>query len=553
MRAPLALAALACAAFAGAQGGLVDSDADLVAALAEGGEYQVMPRTYVLDAPVVIRNDLRLVGVDRERVTIEAMAGPIAVLVEGDVGVHLEGLRLIYRGEAAADLIVARGARLSFRTVDLGFGRAGPPSDPPVPDRPDGHGSGLVLAGGASAAGDDLRIAQNQRAAIEMADGSTLDLVASTIVGNYQGLVGSGAIRVDVRASSFSGHFAHALLMAGDGLDATFVDTDFEDNGIVDIERQQFWPATRLGGASRIRFTGGAMRATQGIGLSLTGATHVTVDGMRFEGVGGQYPEIERTWAAVLVQGEARLEVADSVLIGNAGGAFEVSESGGLVLRGVRVEANGSRFHTRAAGDAVLEFRESAFVDNVGGVYVGGAAQLGLFGSELTGASEVALVVTGGARAEVTDTTVADFTVRGVWIDGSGHADLTRTIVSGTGTGVVLTGEATAMLIDNDLVTNSVHGVEAGGTSRVALDGNRVSGNAVSGVLIGGGASGVLQGNELAGNGEYGMVFTGTAMGQLDRNVIGYSPIGVHLEDTAAIQGEANEFVEVGMNVSDAR
>lgn len=552
-RAGLALAALACAALASAQVGLVDSDAELVAALAAGGEYQVMPRTYVLNDPVVIDRDLRLVGFDREGVMIEALGGPIAVLVEGDVDVHFEGLRLVYRGESAADLIVARGARLSFRTVDLGFARGGPPSDPPLPDRPDGHGAGLVLAGGASAVGDDLRIAQNQRAAIEMAAGSALDLVASTIVANFRGLVAMGAVRIDVRASSFTGHFAHALLLAGDGLEATFLDTEFEDNGIVDIEREQFWPATRIGGASLVAFTGGFMRDTEGIGLSLTGATRVSVTGMLVENVGGEYPEIERTWAAVLVEGEAHLDVVDSVLRGNAGGAFEVIEAGGLSLQGVRVEANGSLFHTRAYDDAALEIRGSAFVDNAGGLYAGGAGRLGLHGSELTGPSAIALVIEGTVQAEVGDSTISDYAERGVWIRGNAHVDLTRTTVSGGGLGVVVLGEATARLVDSDVVANATTGVVAGGTASMALDGNRVSGNGVTGIAIIQGASAVLQGNDVLDNAENGMLFSDTATGQLDRNVISNSPVGVRLEGEATVQGSENEFVEVGTEVSDGR
>lgn len=551
-RAAVVWAVATFAAFAGAQAIIVDSDAELVAALAQGGEYQVMPRTYVLTEPVVIRNDLRLVGLNRDGVMIEAMAGPIAVLIEGDVDVHFEELRLVYEGEAAADLIVARGGRVSFLTVDIGFARGGPPSDPPLPDRPNGHGAGLVLARGASAVGDGLRIAQNQQAGIEMADGSALELVASTIVANFRGLVGQGAIRIDVRDSSFSGHFAHALLIAGDGLEAEFVDTDFENNGIVDIEREQYWPATRIGGGSRVTFTGGVMSDTQGIGLSLTGSAHVTMSGVLVENVGGDYPEIDRTWASVFVQGEARLDVVDSVLRGSAGGAFEVTEAGGLTMQNVTVEANGSRFHTYAVDNATLEVRGSTFVGNAGGLFVGGAAQLGLYDSALTG-GEVALFVVQSARAKVEDTTIADFGVRGVWLDGDGHADLTRTIVSGTGVGVLVQGNATIMMIDNDVVTNTVSGVVAGGTARISLDTNRVSGNTVSGIAVNDGASGVLEGNEVVGNGEIGMAFTGTATGQLDRNVIGYSPVGVHLQDEAAVQGEENEFVEVGVQVSDAR
>ena len=549
----LALLVSLLTALAAAQAAVIDSTAGLNAALKQGGAYQIAPGEYLLREEVVVRHDLELVGAGRDDVLIAAYGAPVAVWIEGDIDVHLEGLRLFYDADEGADLVVVSGARLTLREVDLGFARYAAPSATSIAGREDGHGSNLALIDGATLVAADVRVAQGQLAGIEARPGTHVVLTEPTIVGNYNGLVLLGDARATVRGGSFSGHFALALLINGHATEADFVDVLFLENGTIDLDRGIDHPATRIGGASVVSFSGGAMRDTVGTGLSMTGAAQVSVRDMTIEGVGGFQEGQQRPWPAVLVEGNARLTLEEATLRGNAGGALNVAEGGALVMRGSRVEGNGGWAHTTIGGNGTAIVQQSSFVANEGTLFVAGGGTLGLFDSNVRGSGAHGIVVAADAAASVAGSVVADHGEDGIWVDGNAYADVATTTVSGNQTGVWLSGEGRAMLVDNAIVENRANGVVAIDASRAALERNRVSGNAGSGVAVIHDASAVLHGNEMIGNERNAVLLGGSASAELEGNTLGHSPVGVRLENDAAAAGSENVFVEVGTQVSDGR
>lgn len=502
------LLAAALTTVVAAQVEIVDSTADLVAALETGGSYRVMPGEYVLTELVVVRHDLELVGLGRDDVHVETFGAPVALAIVGDVDVTIAGLRLVYEGADGADLIVVSGARLTLHEVDVGFARLAAPSLPPMAGRESGHGSGIALIDGASLAGHDLRVAQNQLAGIEARSGARVELVDATIVANYRGLVVVGSeVTIDMRGGSVSGHFAHGLVLDAQGLEASFHDVLLFDNGVVDFEREAFWPGAVIGGTANVSFTGGAIRDTPGTGIVIAGAAEVSLRGVTIAGVGGHYDGVDRPWRALQVGGNARLTIEESTLIGNAGGALSVEESAALMMRGVRVEGNGGGAHTSVLGSATAIVQESTFAGNDGALLAGGASTVGLMASELTGSGSHGLVVAVESAASVMGSLIADNAEDGVWVGGGSALEMHTTLVRGNRVGVFVGGAALATLVGNEFVENLGAGI-------VLIDAGRAD----------------LRGNTIA-----------------------RSPFGVHLSDASAVQGGENVFAEVGEQVRDAR
>jgi parallel beta-helix repeat protein len=493
---------------AAAQVEIVDSTADLIAALETGGRYGVMPGEYVLTEPVVVRHDLELEGLGRDSVHVEAYGAPVALAIVGDVDVTIAGLRLVYQGEDGADLIVVSGARLTLREADVGFARLAAPSLPPMAGRESGHGSGIALIDGASLVAHDLRVAQNQLAAIEARAGARVELVDTTLTANYRGLVAvGGGVRIDVRGGTVSGHYAHGLVLDAPDLVASFQDVAFLDNGVVDFEREAFWPGAVIGGTASVTFTGGAMRDMPGTGIVIAGAAQVGLRGVTIEGVGGHYEGFDEPWRALQAGGNARLTIEESTLVGNAGGALSIEENAALVMRGVRVEGNGGWSHTSILGSGTAIVQESTFTGNDGALLAGGAATLGLMASEVSGSAGYGLVIAVESAASVMNSRITGNVEDGVWVDGSSALEMQTSQVVGNGIGVFVTGEGLATLVGNELLDNLHAGI-------VLVDAGRAD----------------LRGNTIA-----------------------RSPVGVHLADASAAQGAENVFAEVGEQVQDVR
>lgn len=502
------LLAAALTTLVAAQVEIVDSTADLVAALETGGRYSVMPGDYVLSEPVVVRHDLELVGLGRDDVIVEANGAPVALWIEGDIDVTIAGLRVFYGSEVGADLIVVSGARLTLREVDVGFARLAAPSLPPMAGRESGHGSGIALIEGASLVGHDLRVAQNQLAGIEARAGARVELVDTILTANYRGLVAvGGGVRIVVRGGSVSGHYAHGLVLDAPDLVASFQDVAFVDNGVVDFEREAFWPGAVIGGTANVTFAGGAMRDMPGTGIVIAGAAQVALRGVTIEGVGGHYEGIDRPWRALQVRGNARLTIEESTLIGNAGGALSIEENAALVMRGVRVEGNGGWSHTSILGSGTAIVQESTFAGNEGALLAGGAATLGLMASEVSRSAGHGLVIAVEGAASVMNSLIAGNAEDGVWVDGSSALEMHTSQVIGNRVGVFVSGEALATLVGNEFVDNQQAGV----------------------VLTAGGRA------------------------DLRGNTIARSPVGVFLADASAAQGAENVFAEVGEQVQDVR
>jgi hypothetical protein len=288
---------------------------------------------------------------------------------------------------------------------------------------------------------------------------------------------------------------------------ASFQDVAFLDNGVVDFEREAFWPGAVIGGTANVTFTGGAMRDIPGTGIVIAGAAQVGLRGVTIEGVGGQYEGIDRPWRALQVGGSARLTIEDGALLGNAGGAMSIEKNAALVMRGVRVEGNGGWSHTSILGSGTAIVQESTFTGNDGALLAGGASTLGLMASEVSGSAGHGLVIAAEAAASVMNSLIAGNAEDGVWVDGSSALEMHTSQIVGNGIGVFVTGEGLATLVGNEFVDNQQAGV----------------------VLTAGGRAD-LQGNTIA-----------------------RSPVGVFLADASVAQGAENVFAEVGEQVQDVR
>lgn len=544
----VALALLLCGAHAQTA---IESVDDLVAAAASGGEYRIAPGTYALAASLDVTGALSIVGSGPDEVTIQAAGGPIAVRVGEGARLHLEGVRLVWTGDTPGDLVVVRNGHLTLRGVDLGFAKAGT-VEPPDPWRPGGHGSALVLQGGAEAVVEEARIARSEHVAIEVLGSSALLLAASQVVDNHRGLVAVEEARIDVRGTTFLDQFNQAVVLVADA-QATFSDSGFGGNGRLDVEGGVWLEAIRVVDRARATFQGGMLRDSPATGIAVSGNAEVIIDGMLLEANGGVLEDESRRWSAVFVTGEASVAIQRATVRGNPGGALYVRQSGTLVIEDTTVANNGSFGHTHVSDQGLLAVQGSRFVGNDGAVLMYGQARAAIHDSELVGGASSGVIIGESASVEIVRTTIAGNAQRGVWIDGNASADLADNTISGNEMGLWLTGAATASVNENRINDNMHSGAVLLGTTRAVFARNEIAGNARNGVALADGAGGILEANQLLGNGLVGVLFTDTASGTLEGNTITGSESGVRLENEGTAQGADNVFADNGQDVTEAR
>lgn len=546
--ASVALALLLCGAHAQTPIASVD---DLVAAFANGGEYRIAPGTYALDASLDVTGALSIVGSGPDDVFIEAAGGTIAVRVGEGARLHLEGVRMVWTGDKPGDLVVVRHGHVTLRGVDLGFAKAGT-VEPPDPWRPAGHGSALVLQGGAEAVVEDARFALSENAAIEVLGSSALFLAGSQVVDNYRGIIATEEARIDVRGTTFLDQFTQAIALVGDA-QATFSDGGFGGNGRLDVEGGVWIEAIRVVDRARATFRGGVLRDSPTSGIAVSGNAEVIIDGMLLEANGGVLEDESRRWAAVFVSGEARVAVQRATVRGNLGGAFDVRQSGTLVIEDTTVAANGAFGHTRVSDRGLLVIHGSRFVRNDGAVFAHGEARAAIHDSELLDGGASGVAVGESASVEIVGSTIAGHAQRGVWIDGDASVDLIGNTITANDMGLWMTGAATALVNENRITDNVHTGAVLLGATRAAFARNEIDGNGRNGVALADASGGLLEDNQLRRNGLVGVLIVGTATGTLERNTITGSESGVRLENEGTAQGADNVFANNGQDVTEAR
>ncbi|TVR92279.1 MAG: right-handed parallel beta-helix repeat-containing protein [Trueperaceae bacterium] len=544
----LVLALLLCAAFAQTA---IESVDDLVAAFASGGEYRIAPGTYALDGSLDVAGALSIVGSGPDDVTIEASGGPIAVRVGEGARLHLEGLRLVWAGDSAGDLVVVRNGHVVLRGVDLGLAKAGT-VEPADPWRPAGHGTALVLQGRAEADVEDTRIIRNENAAIEVLGTSALRLATSQVGDNHRGIIAVQEARIDVRGSTFLDQFAQAIVLLDDA-QATLTDSGFGGNGVLDVERGMWLEAIRVVDQARATFRGGIVRDSPVSAIAASGTAEVVIDGTLLEANGDGLEDGSRRWAAVVVMDEARVAVQRATVRGSLGGAFEVRQAGTLVIEDSTVAANGAFGHTRVSDQGTLVIQGSRFLGNEGSVFVHGDARAAIHGSELLDGASSGVTIGEAASVDIVGNTIAGHVARGVWIDGDASADLTDNTITGNEMGLWMTGAATAFVTENRVFDNLHSGAVLLGGTRAVFMRNEITGNGRNGVALADESGGHLEDNRLLGNGQVGVLIVDAATGTLEGNTIAGSESGVRLEDQGAAQGVDNVFSDNGQNVTEAR
>jgi len=544
----LALALLA--ATANAQTSIASVD-DLVAAVANGGEYTMAPGIYALGATLDVSGTLSITGSGPDDVIIEASGGPIAVRVGEGARLHLEGVRLVWTGDTPGDLIVVRHGHATLRSVDLGMAKAGT-VEPADPWRPAGHGSALVLQGESEAVVEGARIARSENAAIELLGTSTLRLDASQVVDNHRGIIAVEQARIDVTGATFLDQFAQVVVLLDDA-HATFLDSGFGGNGVLDVERGMWLEAIRVVDQARATFRGGIVRGSPVSAIAASGNAEVVIDGTLLEANGDGLEDGSRRWAAVVVMDEARVAVQRATVRGSLGGAFEVRQAGTLVIEDSTVAANGAFGHTRVSDQGTLVIQGSRFVGNDGSVFVHGAARAAIYDSELRDGASSGVTIGESASVDIVGNTIAGHALRGVWIDGDASADLTDNTITGNEMGLWMTGAATAFVTENRLDGNLHSGAVLLGVTRAVFVRNQITGNAQNGVALADESGGVFEGNHVVGNAVAGVLIVDAASGTLEGNTISGSESGVRLENDGSAQGADNVFSDNGQNVTEVR
>jgi parallel beta-helix repeat protein len=165
----------------------LDSGDDLAAAIARLplDATLVLPSGRVgIDRPVVVLQDIRIVGSGPAHSRIESTAGQGALVLMGPAHLRLERLSLAHIGESPASLVVARAGQVSVANVVLtgakaAAGGGGSPSD-------------LALQGGGSA--------------VVAAGAEAVSVRHSRLTGNDSaGLVAAGDVEVHVRGGTVTG------------------------------------------------------------------------------------------------------------------------------------------------------------------------------------------------------------------------------------------------------------------------------------------------------------------------------------------------------------
>lgn len=550
LRTFLAIAVLAIG-FAGAQPLLIDSVNDLLEAFRNGGEYQIVPRTYQVSEPLVANGNVRIVGTGRDGVLLELNAGPIGVRVGEGASLYMEGLRMVWAGDGPSDLIVVRNGSLTLVSVDLGFAEAGtiPEADP---WRPGGHGSALVLQGSAEVEAHDVVFARNSGNTIEVLDNSYLRLMTPQVIDGFRGLVASGHASVEVGGGVFLDQMAQGVALIGEA-QAAFVQTAFSGNGVLNVENDQYLESILVGDSASASFTGGVLRNAPATGLGVSGEASVVVTDMRFEDNGANLEDIRRSWQAVFVSGSGQLAISHSSVTGSPGGAFSVRQNGTLVLDEVEVSGNGGFAHTAVSDQGTLAIQGGRFVGNAGAVVATGNARLGLYDVELRDGGQHGLVLSERASGDIEGGVVVGNADRGVWVDGGASIDARGLRVEGNMMGLFLTGESTAFVSDLVVTGNRHSGVVASGTSRMVIETSEVAQNLSNGVALIESAQAIVRDSALNANGTNGVLVGGKASVTLERNTISGSEAGVRLEAEGVAQGRDNTFVDVGTDVDDVR
>jgi hypothetical protein len=162
-----------------------DDDLGKVASgLPAGSVVRLPPGEVRVDQPVILLQDIRLVGEGRDRTRVVSTAPGAAIVLTAPGTAAVEDLTVSHEGESSASLLLVRAGRMDLDGVRLTGASVGERSPSDHPDDPLIGGSGIVLDGGNELSATDTVITGSDVAGVLVAGDARPELDRVTITGS---------------------------------------------------------------------------------------------------------------------------------------------------------------------------------------------------------------------------------------------------------------------------------------------------------------------------------------------------------------------------------
>jgi hypothetical protein len=213
----------------------------VASALPAGSVVRLPAGEVKVDEPVVLLQDVSLVGEGRDRTRIISSARGASVVLTAPGTVKVDGLTLTHEGDASASLLLVRSGQMKLNGVHLTGASLGGRSPSDRPDDPLIGGSGVVLDGGEGLSVTASQITDNDVAGVLVSGAARPVLRDVTITGSDTcGMCFLGGSAGTVTSSTVSDNGV-GVLVAGRAA-PTFETTRISDNtraGVVAQERSR--------------------------------------------------------------------------------------------------------------------------------------------------------------------------------------------------------------------------------------------------------------------------------------------------------------------------
>ncbi|GEM84455.1 right-handed parallel beta-helix repeat-containing protein [Meiothermus hypogaeus] len=470
----------------------ISSVGELVKAAASGGAYRLAANTYSLSEPLVVSQNLTLIGEGHDRSILSLRASPVGMLVKGDISVRLEGLGFQQAGFRGGDLLNIQDAR--FEIINCRF-RGALAARSTDPSRPFGYGNGLYLYGKAQGRAEGSEWTANQLAGIQLADGAVLELSNSRLLKNDTGVYTADNAQAVLRNILLQDTRRPALQMAGRSKVQLF-DSVIERNGRFN-DKEQF-DAIRVVDQSEFRLENSQIRDNPRFALSIDNQARVEALRNTLERNGGAYPN-DTYIGAILLEDSSRILLQGNTLKDHPAGVLEALGDSKADLVDNLIERTLSWSSIYAADRAELTLSNNHILRSAGYIYLKGQSKATLTGNQMEGGLSHGLVLDEAAQATLRGNTIRAYRETGVMLSKNARATLVENQIGQNFNGVLLEGSAEAIVQNNRFVGNQRNGVGFLGRSGGSAQRNTVSGSEI-GILIGEQAKPVLEGNVFSGN-----------------------------------------------------
>lgn len=470
----------------------INSVEALVKAAASGGVYRLTANTFSLSEPLVVAQNLTLIGEGHERTILSLRGSPVGMLIKGNISVRLEGLGFQQVGFRGGDLLNIQDARFEIINCRFRGALAARSSDT---SRPFGYGVGLYLYGKAQGRAEGSEWTSNGLAGIQLTDEAVLELSNSRLLKNDTGVFAGDTTQAVLRKTLLQDTRRPALQMAGRSKVQLF-ESVVERNGRFN-EKEQF-DAIRVVDQSELRLENNTIRDNPRFGLSLANQARVEALRNTLERNGGAYPN-DTFFSAILLENDSSIVLKSNTFKDHPAGVLEVVNNGKAELVDNLLERTQSWSSIYAADRAELTLSKNRILQSAGYIYLKGQSKATLTDNQMEGGLSHGLVLDESAQATLKGNTIRAYAEAGVMLSKDARATLVENQIGDNFNGVLLEGNVEAILQNNRLLGNKKNGIGFLGQSGGSAQRNTISGSEV-GILVGTQAKPVLEGNVFSGN-----------------------------------------------------